>query len=125
MEWAIIPGFKGYEASDTGLVRNARTGKTLNDCDDGKNGYRKIKIYNDAKVRKWKYVHRLVWQAYNPNMPLTSKMQIDHMDGNRLNNTLENLIGPVTPKQNNRLKEQREKYLFSRNGRKKQKKANG
>ena len=120
MRVAVLEGFSRYEILDTGVVRYRETGKVCPDYDDGKNGYRKIKIYPDgSKIRKSFWVNRLVWEAFNG--PIPPKMEIDHLDGNRVNNSLENLM-LVTHKQNQVLKKQRDsKFLFNRKapGRKK------
>ena len=112
MNWVVLEGFSRYEISDTGLVRYRDTGKLCPDYDDGKNGYRKIKIYPDgSKKRKSFWMNRLVWLAFRGAIP--DKLEVDHTDGIRLNNCLDNLA-LVPHKVNCRLKKQREKNLFSR-----------
>jgi hypothetical protein len=112
MKVAVLEGFSRYEIVDTGIVRYKGTGLICPHYDDGKNGYRKIKIDPDgSNKRKSFWMNRLVYEAFYGAIP--AGMQIDHCDGNRANNNLENLIA-VTPKQNNMLKKQREKWLFNR-----------
>ena len=112
MRWATLDGFGRYEISELGRVRNARTKIPMLDYDDGKNGYRKIKLTSDGGKRTMFYVHRLVWQTFNG--PILPKFEIDHMDGSYANNALCNLI-PVTHRQNSILKRQRNSaYLFNR-----------
>jgi len=112
MKWATLGGFGKYEISDSGLVRNANTGAPMLDYDDGKNGYRKIKLRDDTGKRVMFYVHRLVWTAFKG--PIRHKDEIDHMDGNRVNNALDNLMS-VTHRQNSVLKKQRNSAcLFNR-----------
>ena len=113
MRIAVLAGFSRYEILETGVVRYRDTGKICPDYDDGKNGYRKIKLYQDGcKERKSFWVSRLVWEAFNG--PIPPKIEIDHMDSNRVNNTLGNLI-PVTHRQNSILKMQRDSnFLFNR-----------
>jgi len=110
---AILPGFSRYEILETGVVRYRDTGKICPNYDDGKNGYRKIKIYPDGcSKRKSFWVNRLVWEAFWG--PIPYKHEIDHLDANRLNNSLDNLL-VVTHKQNQILKKQRDsRYLFNR-----------
>lgn len=55
-------------------------------------GYRRV--YFDGKTHA---VHRVIWQMFNGNIP--DGMQIDHIDGNPLNNKIENLR-LVTAEQN-------------------------
>ena len=116
MKKAILDGFSRYEIFENGIVRYRDTGKICPHYDDGRSGYRKIKIYpNGSKKRKSFWMSRLVWEAFNGK--IKPGIQIDHMDGERTNNHLCNLIA-VTPKQNCLLKKQREKSLFSRNEKK-------
>jgi len=110
--WTVLKGFSRYEVSSTGLVRYKDTGKICPDYDDGKNGYRKIKIYPDgSKKRRSFWVNRLVYEAFNGAIP--PKMEIDHLDGFRANNNIENLMA-VTHKQNLILRKQRDSNLFNR-----------
>jgi hypothetical protein len=55
-------------------------------------GYRRV--YFDGKTHA---VHRVIWQMFNGDIP--DGMQIDHIDGNPLNNKIENLR-LATPRQN-------------------------
>lgn len=55
-------------------------------------GYRQIRI--DGKLH---YAHRIVWEMHNGDIP--EGMEIDHIDGNRLNNKIDNLR-MVTHQQN-------------------------
>jgi hypothetical protein len=114
--WAVLDGFSRYEISNYGLVRYSDTKRFCPDYDDGKSGYRKIKIYPDgvkgSSLRKSFYIHRLVWLAFNG--PIPARLEVDHADGNRVNNRLDNLV-LATHKQNCLLKKQRDsRYLFNR-----------
>jgi hypothetical protein len=119
---ASMPGFKRYLILELGIILYSETSKICPDY-HGNNGYRKIKIYPDGrKERKAFWLNRLVWQAFYGEIP--EGMQIDHIDGDRLNNALVNLR-PVTPKQNCLFKKQRDSnYLFNeKNPQRKKKKA--
>lgn len=85
--WKVIVGFPNYSVSDEGQVRNAKTGKILAPCPDS-NGYLSVGLYRDGK-RFVKRVHRLVAEAFIPN-PLHLH-DINHKDGNKLNNHKLNL----------------------------------
>lgn len=86
--WKPIPGYEGlYDASDIGNVKNARTGKMLKLQNSG-NGYFKVKFSCGGKVSTH-WVHRLVAEAFLPNeggLPV-----VDHKDGNKRNNAVDNL----------------------------------
>ena len=89
--WKEIDGFQGrYEISDTGEIRNTKTGRilVLKIDDDGyyQIGLRKL---GDRK-RYWFYIHRLVAISYLEE-PINSSMQIDHIDHNKQNNSVSNL----------------------------------
>ena len=115
---AVLSGFNRYGILEIGIVVYRNTMKMVPDYDDGKNGYRKIKIYPDgSKKRKSFWLHRLVWQAFYG--PILSGKQIDHIDGIRTNNSLVNLR-PVTARENARFKKQRDSNdLFNRPAKKK------
>lgn len=86
--WVYIKGYKGlYEVSNLGRVRNIVTGKFLK----GRinlSGYRQVCFCKDGK-KKWFLIHRLVGEEFVPN--LFGDNEIDHIDGNRLNNRSDNL----------------------------------
>lgn len=90
MEFKAIKSLNGlYEISNTGVLRNARTKKVIGGYVE-KNGYRRVTIENKelGKVVRTT-IHRLVAEAYIPN-PL-NKPQVNHIDLNKLNNSVENL----------------------------------
>lgn len=86
-EFKEIPGFPNYEVSNTGIVRNKKNGHEKVPGIDGK-GYLKVDLYSNSK-RTTKRVHRLVADSFIPKDPKRS--DINHKDGNKLNNTVTNL----------------------------------
>lgn len=84
--WKDIPNYSGYQVSNTGKVKNKKTGKTL--IGGIKRGYREVILVKDNK-RKYCLVHRLVAKSFIPN--LYQKQQVNHIDGNKLNNNANNL----------------------------------
>lgn len=87
MEWKEIVGYEGYFVSDTGLVMGKRFKRPL-----------KIAIVRYAYVCLTKNsvcktfpVHHLVWDAFGDRPRNGAILQIDHIDGNRLNNKINNL----------------------------------
>lgn len=100
-EWCDIKGYEGiYQVSNLGRVRsldrisaysNGRLhtykGKVLKQYADV-NGYLCVYLCKDD-ARKCKLVHRLVWEAFNGEIP--SGMEVNHIDENPSNPSLSNL----------------------------------
>ena len=117
-EWRPVVGYEGlYEVSDWGNVRsvdryvNSKAGskamlhgKMLKQYTD-KDGYQRIGLHKDV-ISKTVGVHRLVAEAFIPNpnnLPV-----IDHINGNRQDNRVENLRW-FTVKLNNSTQQAKEK----------------
>ena len=95
-KWKPVPGFVGlYEISDDGqIVRIATHGKKPKAIrrpvqpHTKPEGYLAVDLQRD-QVRTRTYVHRLLWEAFRG--PIPSGLEINHRDGNRSNNRLDNL----------------------------------
>jgi hypothetical protein len=95
--WRIVDGFDGYyEISNFGRVRSlarrdpvgrARTGIVLR-ANLTSRGYLKVTLAKDCKKRNAN-VHQMVAMAFIGTCPIGK--QIDHIDGNKLNNRADNL----------------------------------
>lgn len=72
-----------YQVSDSGQVRNKYTGYTITQF-VGKDGYVRLQIGGKTRT-----VHRLVALAFLPVEP--GKDFVNHKDGNKQNNRVENL----------------------------------
>jgi len=83
-EWRNIPGYEDYQISSFGHVR--RNGKVLKPTLTT-TGYYRISLCRS--IKKDYRIHRLVALAFIPNPE--NKLDVDHKDGNRLNNKLDNL----------------------------------
>ena len=85
-KWKNIEGFD-YVISSYGRVRHIRFKKCLNDrLSNG--GYNRVSLYKDG-IQKNYLVHRLVANAFITNND--NKPQVNHIDGDKLNNNIENL----------------------------------
>ena len=83
--WKEIKNFRHYEVSTDGRVR--RGSKELKPTCNNK-GYPKVTLLKKGK-RKQFYVHRLVAWAFVSNPD--NLTQVNHKDGNKLNNNSSNL----------------------------------
>lgn len=100
-EWKDIEGFEGlYQASSEGRIRSLgrevagnagsvwfRKGKTLKPVIT-RGGYLQVLLYKEGK-HKWFSVHRLVYAAFNGEIP--SGYDVNHIDEDKTNNRLDNL----------------------------------
>lgn len=78
-----------YEVGSCGTIRNKKTLKIVKSFDNG-HGYFAVAFWiNNNTLRKKFYVHRLVANTFLPN-PL-NKEQVNHKDGNKSNNNVDNL----------------------------------
>lgn len=91
--WKPIPEYEGfYEASDLGRIRSLpRTttkGGILKQSINTRNGYCYVSLSKDGKQRQCR-VHRLIAATFfevDPDRP-----QINHINGDKTNNSIENL----------------------------------
>lgn len=87
--WKPIKGYEGlYEISDTGKVKSLAKGIVLSLNRLTKCGYRKASLSKDGKAKENR-IHRLVALHFIPNTD--DKETVNHKDGNKLNNHVDNL----------------------------------
>ena len=99
--WKDIEGYEGlYQVSNYGRVRSLdryvkqnhntkqlKKGKLIQPIKDCK-GYLRLKLCKENTSKRVK-IHRLVAQAFIPNPE--NKPQVNHIDGNKTNNRIQNL----------------------------------
>lgn len=84
--WKTIRDFPSYEVSNKGRVRNKTTGLIIHQ-QKRKSGYIKVNLWKDG-VGYTRDVHRLVATAF---LDHKEDMEVNHIDGDKANNCLENL----------------------------------
>lgn len=95
--WKIIENVTNYEVSDLGQIRNTKTNYILKGR-LSKSGYLQVSLTDkETKKQKNYYIHRLVAIYFLEN--LDNKREVNHKDGNKLNNNVDNLEW-VTPSEN-------------------------
>ena len=82
-----VVGYPNYLIYPDGKVYNQKFKRYLSECEDG-NGYLHVNLYNNNR-RKLHKIHRLVGLHYIPNVE--NKICLDHINGNRKDNRVENL----------------------------------
>lgn len=78
-----------YLISENGNIKNSKTNRFLHPVIDH-NGYLQIKLYDKDSKRKSYLIHRLVAMTFLKNEN-SSILTVDHIDGNKLNNNVDNL----------------------------------
>lgn len=93
--WKNIDGYDGkYQVSNLGNVKSYKNLKK----ELCKNGYLRVTLYKEGKAKRF-LVHRLVANTFLENK--SNKPQVNHIDGNKTNNQINNLEW-VTSSENNK-----------------------
>ena len=87
--WKLIKSAPNYEISNTGSVRNTKTGKMLKIATNN-HGYHLVCLSYKNK-KQTSYIHRLVAEAFIPTNLDTRTSVVNHIDGNKSNNSIKNL----------------------------------
>lgn len=99
--WKPLQEYKGIEVSSVGRVRKAankrRKERILTEFPKDRDGYCRCSVQRLDGTWTSQPVHRLVAKAFISNPD--NKESVNHIDGNRTNNRVENLEW-VTPKEN-------------------------
>lgn len=88
-EWRPVTGYEAsYQVSNLGRVKNRHDrvlATVVNRC-----GYEQLNLWENSKSRTF-LVHRLVAQAFIPNSEPDVRWQINHKNGIKTDNTVNNL----------------------------------
>lgn len=97
--WKTISESKTYEISNYGKIRKKLKNKYnyLKPFED-KDGYLRVCLCENQH-RIYRYIHRLVAQTFIPN--INDKPTVNHKDGNKQNNCIDNLEWATIKEQNN------------------------
>jgi len=91
-EWKHIDGFNGkYEVSSLGQIKSlfVKYGKErILKPNTNKQGYLTVSLSKHSEIRTYR-VHRIVASVFLDNPE--NKLHVNHIDGNKLNNTVQNL----------------------------------
>jgi hypothetical protein len=94
--WKDIVNFPGYAVSSLGRIFSAKSNKILSF--NQKVRYQLVILHSDG-LRFTRTVHRLVMESFELRPSVKGRWQVNHKNGNRHDNRLENLEW-VTPSQN-------------------------
>ena len=85
--WRSISGYPLYQISSIGRVINIKRHTILKNYLT-RDGYYEVALYLDNKSKHFR-INRLVAQEFITNPD--NKLNVDHIDGDRLNNNIHNL----------------------------------
>jgi len=88
IEYTDIPGFPNYKISKCGKVMSLFKNRVLSSSIMKGNGYLASPLSKDGKSLS-RLIHRLLAITFIPNPE--NKPCVNHIDGNKLNNSLDNL----------------------------------
>ena len=97
--WKKIKNYNNYSVNENGEVRNDISGKIKSAYFCKGNGYYYVDLWENNKIKKIP-LHRIIAEAFIPNPE--NKPTIDHADGNRQNNRIDNLRWATYSEQNSR-----------------------
>ena len=97
--WVKLKRNHNYSINERGEVRNDKKGNIKKPTRNKSNGYYYFDLYeNNERIKV--PLHRLVAEAFIPNPE--NKPTVDHIDGNRANNSIDNLRWASYSEQNSR-----------------------
>lgn len=117
MDYKVLDEYPFYEIYPDGKIvrkeRQSKNGTTLQRRElcptKAKNGYRTVRLYNKDGEMKQFYLHRLIYSSFVGDI---TGLEIDHKDGDRSNNNVDNLRA-VSHKENCANEVSRERYRIA------------
>ena len=86
-EWKNYPFDTRYQVSNYGNIKGQKGNILKGSINNA--GYKRIGLYSDGKA-VFKFVHRMVMETFSP-CANSDDLIVNHKDGNKLNNNLDNL----------------------------------
>ena len=99
MSFVKIKGFENYSINEKGIVKNNITNKERSAYINKNNGYLLVDLWAGNTCTK-KTIHRLVAETFIPNPE--NKPTVDHINGIRTDNSIDNLRWATYSEQNSR-----------------------
>lgn len=87
-KWIPAKGYSKYEVSNLGNIKNSKTGRVIKTSVNSR-GYIQTCIRDDKKRQHTIQVHRLIADSFYDGDH--SELDVNHIDGNKLNNRIGNL----------------------------------
>ena len=97
--WKKIKNRSNYSVNENGEIRNDISGKIKSAYVCKGNGYYYVDLWENNKCKKMQ-LHRIIAEAFIPNPE--NKPTVDHVDGDRKNNRIDNLRWATYSEQNSR-----------------------
>lgn len=90
--WKDVVGYEGiYQVSNLGNLKSSKSGKWKKLSLKNKNGNYMSVVLSYKNKRRSTRMHILVYESFVGHIPKEQKYHIHHIDGNKMNNNVDNL----------------------------------